>query len=101
MIRHVVLWKLDASYSEPEKAALLKEFRTRLLELKNHIAVLKQIDVYINDTEAAKGNFDIMLDTLFQTMNDVTTYQVHPQHVKVAEYVKNLKLQRAAIDFTI
>jgi hypothetical protein len=34
-------------------------------------------------------------------MEDLKTYQVHPEHLKVVEYVKTLNLKRAAIDYEI
>ena len=54
---------------------------------------------YVNDSEAPSVNYDIMLDTIFNSMNDLEEYQRHPAHMRVVEYIKSLKLQRAAIDY--
>jgi hypothetical protein len=99
MIKHIVLWKLDELYSESEKIKIRKEFHDKLFSLKNDIPVLVNIEVYMNSEKASATNYDIMLDTVFNTFDDLNTYQVHPAHVKVVEYVKSLRLQRAAIDF--
>jgi hypothetical protein len=101
MIKHVVLWKLDERYSDSEKHKIRQEFRERLYSLKNDIPVLLHIEVYLNSENSAAVNHDIMLDTVFNTFDDLTTYQSHPAHIRVVEYVKTLKLQRASIDFMI
>lgn len=99
MVKHVVLWKLDARYSDKEKEIIRSEFRQKLLRLKDQITVLLNIEVYLKSEQASESNFDIMLDTVFNSLDDLNTYQLHPSHIKVVEYVKSLKLQRAAIDF--
>ncbi|MBN1950137.1 MAG: Dabb family protein [Bacteroidales bacterium] len=100
MIKHVVLWKLDGSYPEKEKKSILKEMRSRLMALDRSITLIQHLEVYLNDQDASETNFDIMLDTVFNSLQDLETYQVHPDHLKVGEYLKGLKLQRSAIDFT-
>jgi hypothetical protein len=100
MIRHIVLWKLDDSYSEKEKKKILDDFRSRLLALDQKITVLLHIEVYLKDKSAQATNYDIMLDTVLNSMADLETYQAHPDHQKVGAYVRTLKAQRAAIDFT-
>jgi hypothetical protein len=99
MIKHIVLWKLDTSYSESEKTAILKTFKEKLLGLERKIPELKSITVNFNSKDASADNFDIMLETDFTGMNDLNTYQVHPEHLKVVEYVKSLKRERACLDF--
>lgn len=99
MIKHLVLWKFDESYTSEEKNNLMENMRDRLLALKDKISEIHEIQVYFNDDSAAAANFDIMLDTEFDSLDDLNAYQVHPEHVKVLQYVKSLKLQRAAIDY--
>ena len=99
MIRHIVLWKLDSEYSGTEKANIMTQLKTMLLDLKPKIHELKSIEVWFNSEKAGAANFDVMLDTSFGNMDDLDKYRIHPDHLKVAEYLKTLKLQRASIDF--
>lgn len=101
MIKHIVLWKLDDSYSFTEKENILKTFSEKLLGLSGKIDELKSLSVHINSKEASSGNHDIMLDTTFNNYIDMDAYQVHPEHQKVVDYVKTLKRHRACIDFEI
>lgn len=100
MIRHIVLWKLDESYSDRDKQKILDDFRSRLLDLGQKIAVLVHIEVYLRDKSTLSTDYDIMLDTVLKSQADLETYKYHPDHQKVVAYVRTLKAQRAAIDFT-
>jgi hypothetical protein len=99
MIKHIVLWKLDDGYSFTEKDNILKTFTEKLMGLSGKIDELKSLAVHLNSKEAASANYDILLETTFNSFVDLDAYQVHPEHQKVVEYVKSLKRQRACIDF--
>ena len=100
MIRHIVLWKLDESYSTEEKTTIKTELRNKLLGLKNLVPELKEIAVCFNEEKANSTNFDVMLESEFTSLDDLQAYVVHPEHVKVGNYLKTLNVQRAAIDFS-
>jgi hypothetical protein len=99
MIRHIVLWKLDDSYPADEKLKIKKQLKKMLLHLLDNIDELRHLEVNFNLEAAAPSNFDVLLDTEFESISDLKAYQVHPQHLKVVEYIKTLKLQRTAIDY--
>lgn len=99
MIRHIVLWKLDVSYSASEKNEILQTMQQKLRGLKDLIAQVKSLQVGVNDPSAPESNFDIMLDTTFDSLAALDEYQVHPEHIKVGAYIKSLKIQRSAIDY--
>ena len=101
MIRHIVLFKLDKSYSDEEKLKFIKEIHVQLMALNTTIDELKTINVYANSKKASQENYDIMLDTTFDNFKDMEKYQKHPEHQKVVSFMKTLKLQRAGIDFEI
>lgn len=100
MIKHIVLWKLDDSYAPAEKDAIKIALRRKLLDLKEDISEILQIEVYIKSPEAPPKHYDLLLDTIFNSMEDLATYQSHPSHQKVVKYIQTLKLQRAAIDYS-
>jgi hypothetical protein len=99
MIRHIVLWKLDDSYSSDEKIKIKKQLKDMLLNLLDYIDELRSLEVNFNSEKAAPDNFDIMLNTNFDTLEDLKKYQVHQKHLKVVEYIKTLKLKKVAIDY--
>lgn len=99
MVRHIVLFKLAdeaEGRSKAENALIIKE---RLEELKNTIPVIRKIEVKINLSEASADNHDVILESEFDTLEDVRTYAVHTEHIKVGEFIAKVRTSRAAIDY--
>lgn len=44
-------------------------------------------------------NFDAMLTVVTENEDDLNAYKVHPEHQKVASYVKKVTSGRAAVDY--
>ncbi len=97
MINHVVLFKLKEFPAE-EKTGILAELKSKLEGLRNKIEVLKYIEVGVNH-EVESNSFDLVLISHFETMDDLETYRVHPEHVKVAARIGEVVVARAAVDY--
>jgi hypothetical protein len=97
MINHVVLFKLK-DYSEAEKPALIAEMKSLLEGLKGKIDELKFIEVGVN-YELNSNNYDVVLLSHFNSVDDLNKYRIHPEHKKVLVRFAELKLERAAVDF--
>jgi hypothetical protein len=82
--------------TKTENALIIKE---KLEALKESIPVIRKMNVFVNGDNAPAGNHDIVLDSEFDTMDDVKAYAVHPEHVKVAEFIGKVRTGRAAIDY--
>ena len=99
MIKHIVLFSLAETAegkTKTENALIVKE---KLEALKSAIPEIRKMEVFINSENAPDGNYDIVLDSEFGTMDDLKTYAAHPEHVKVAEFVSKVRTGRAAIDY--
>lgn len=99
MIKHIVMWKLDDGYSAKEKEKITEEFKQRLIQLDGKIPQLQKVAVHLNSEEADKSNFDILLDTLFYSIEDLNAYAIHPEHLKVVEFASTFKKVRSCIDY--
>jgi len=98
MISHVVLFKLKEFENEDQKAVVRNKIKNALLSLKGAIKELKYIEIGQN-YQLNSPSFDICLITHFESLEDLDAYQVHPEHIKVAEMVKTNVSARAAVDF--
>lgn len=98
MINHVVLFKLKEFQSAQEKDEALATFKSMLLNLKNFIPELKHIEVGTNHPNAAPA-FDLCLISHFENLEDLDIYKVHPEHIKVVDFVKTVTTDRAAVDY--
>ena len=72
--------------------------------IKSKVSVLVDeivdINVYINGLETS--NADLMLDSTFNSVQDLKAYAVHPAHVDVANrIVRPHTSQRSCLDFEI
>lgn len=97
MLNHVVLFKLK-EYPEAEKREVLAQIKEALEGLNGKIKELKYLEVGLNHELDAKS-FDVCLISHFENSGDLAAYQVHPEHLKVTELVRNTTVSRAAVDF--
>ena len=98
MINHVVLFKLKKYESESEKQNVIGSIEDALLGLLSKIDELKFIEVGVNYELASKSH-DVCLITHFETVEQLDSYRIHPEHLKVAELIGQHAVERAAVDF--
>lgn len=99
MIKHIVFFKLADNAEGRTKAENALFIKSELENLKNSIPQIKFIEVGINSAEAPVGNFDIALNSEFESMADLDTYQAHPDHKRVAAYIGKVRTDRACVDY--
>ena len=90
MIRHIVMWKFREGTEEKAD-----EFLTKLAALDGVIPQLKKCEVARNIGE---GNYDAVLVSEFESMDDLNTYKVDPRHVAVSDICKSIRADRVAVD---
>ena len=96
MIKHVVMWKFKAESKEEN----LQKAREMLLALVDIIPEIKKMNVYF-DVSHTDMSADMMLDTEFLTLEDLNTYAVHPEHLKVSAFVRSVIESRVVLDSEI
>lgn len=97
-IRHVVSWKL-ATMDETERAHHAAGIKRGLESLPAVIPQLRYLQVGVN---AVPGdNFDVVLISDFETLDDIQVYQEHPAHCEVAAFIRSVVSSRAAVDYEI
>lgn len=99
MLKHIVVWKFKdqaEGRSRAENCALVRE---RLLALAGVIPEVKHMEVGI-DLGSIQGNFDLALIVETDNPDTLSAYANHPEHLKVADYIKKTAEQRVAVDFT-
>ena len=101
MLRHLVMWKLKdfaEGYPKEENALLLKH---RLETLPDHITEIRKVEAGINILNHGSGNYDVVLEMHFDNEEDLQSYQNHPKHLELGDWIKNIRLERVAIDYNI
>ncbi len=97
MLHHVILWKLDSSYTEEEKKKIMSNAKAELEALKGKIDGIVTITLSVD--ALSSSNADMMLDSTFTDKAAYETYRTHPAHVAVADkYIRPYSEVRLCYD---
>lgn len=96
MVKHLVFFRLK----EENKTENAKSIKKKLDSLKDKIPFIMEFEVGINEIKGERA-WDISLYSAFENMDDLNSYRVHPEHVKVVEYIAKYKTDAAAVDYTV
>ncbi len=92
MIKHIVMWKFKEGEEEN-----MKKFLEGLNELKGKIPEIKNLETGININP--KNEYDAILISEFENIEDLEKYKNDPRHVKVSNMCKEIRISRQAIDY--
>lgn len=92
MIKHIVMWKFKENEEEN-----MKKFLEGLNSLKTIIPEIKYMETGININP--KNEYNAILISEFETMEDLEKYKNHPEHIKVSNLCKAIRIDRQAIDY--
>lgn len=96
MIVHIVMFK----FKEENKALNLAKAQAKLEKLEELIEGLKTMEVGINFTEADRA-MDLSLYSTFESLEELQNYAVHPEHLKVVEFIKEVTLESKVVDYIL
>ena len=91
MIRHIVMWKFRPG-TEAEQAGFLEGLRG----LQGVVPQLKRSEVAVN---VGKGNYDAVLVSEFDSLEDLEAYKNDPRHKAVSALCKSIREDRVAVDY--
>lgn len=94
MLKHVVMWRIrDPRIHGPRLKALLEA-------LPAVVPGIRTLEVGINEI-ADESAADVVLYSAFDDEAALAAYQRHPEHLKVAEFLKPLRLERRVVDYRV
>ncbi len=97
MLKHIVMWKFidGCGNTKDENVEIAKSGLEALPEV---VPTLKKITFIKNAVECDR-NFDALLIVETENEADLQAYKVHPEHQKVAAFIKEVTENRGAVDF--
>jgi hypothetical protein len=98
MVKHIVMWRLKdsaAGASKEENAIKLKESLEALRQVIDDIVSL-EVEINFNSSPAA---FDVVLHSEFRDEEGLKAYQKHPEHLKIVDFVGEIRSDRAVVDY--
>ena len=100
MVKHVILWTLKETDSPEELERIKQGIKEGLEGLKGQIPGLVEIRVHTNPL--AGSNCDLMLDSVFENVEALRGYSVHPAHVAVADgKVRPFTASRTCLNYEV
>ncbi|HEY5652942.1 MAG TPA: Dabb family protein [Pontiella sp.] len=96
MIKHIVMWAFKDEVVEADKL----EMKRQLEALKGVVPSLLNIEVGL-DIVGSDASRDMVLYSEFSSLDDLRAYAVHPEHLKVVEFVKPLVCERHVVDYEV
>ena len=101
MVKHVVSWKIKEFAEGRDKSSNLLWMKELLLSLIEKVPSIDSLEVGFNSAKADPANFDIILITTHGSFKELESYQKHPEHVKMAKIIGELRESRSCVDFEI
>ncbi len=117
MIKHIVLWRLKDHALGASKQDNAEKLKALLEALRDTVKEIKHLEVGINAQASAQAAvasgvvdpslrspapcMDVALYSEFSSWDDLDAYQKHPEHLKVAGFVQEVRLERHVVDYEI
>lgn len=98
MIKHIVLWKLKNSAEGATKEENIKKMKAGLEGLKAKVPGIRHLEVGINMV-SSDAAYDVALYSEFVGEKDLDSYQKHPEHLKIADFIGKIRESRVVIDY--
>ena len=96
MITHIVMWKLKENAEGGSKAENMVKLKTMLEALPAVIDGIIKFEVGININPTG---FDLALYSVYESLEALDAYQIHPEHLKVRDFVKSITDGRSVVDY--
>src|SRR3989304_6499516 len=100
MIKHIVMFRIKESALGRSKNENLQELKILLESLQEKIPVVKSLEVGINMGKSASAS-DIALYSEFDDMKALEDYRIHPEHVKIVEFIDKVCSERRVANYDV
>lgn len=99
MVKHIVMFRFFDEISAEERQAKVQEIKEKTEALVEQIDGIRQLQVFIVPVGTSTHSF--MLEGLFESVEALDCYQVHPAHLAVGAIIKGVAGERACFDYEV
>ena len=100
MIKHIVMFKFKKYAESNNKLGNMQMAKVKLEALPAKINEIKFFEVGVNFSDANVA-YDLVLVSEFLSKEALFSYQKHPEHVQVADFVHKVCESRILVDYVI
>ncbi len=94
MVVHIVMFQ----FKESHKQANMIQAKQMLEALMGAVPTLRSIDVGVNFSEEERA-MDMSIITTFESRAGLEAYAVHPEHLKVVDFIKQVVAYSKVVDY--
>ncbi len=94
MLVHIVMFQ----FKDENKEANLAQVKIMLEALPSKIGALKSMEVGI-DMSRSERSFDLVLTSMFDDQEGLSTYAIHPEHLAVVSVIKEVTSLSKVVDY--
>ncbi|MCG8632445.1 MAG: Dabb family protein [Desulfobacterales bacterium] len=98
MINHIVMWRFKDTARGKTKTENMAEFAAMLENLVGIIPQIRHLEVGTNVIDSDTAS-DVVLNSRFDSLEDLDLYNTHPEHQKVIALAKEVVAERRAVDY--
>lgn len=100
MIKHIVVWRFKDQALGATKAENLARAKAAIETLRESVPSVRHLEVGV-DIRADHDPSDLAVYCEFDSVEDLQAYQTHPEHVRVAKLVGEMRETRAVVDYEV
>ncbi len=97
MLKHIVMMRFKSTELHTKQGQMSK-LKQMLENLKKTIEVVDFLEVGFNLSSRPTA-FDLILQTHFKGEKELDLYRVHPEHLKVLNYIREVISETAVVDY--
>jgi hypothetical protein len=94
MITHIVIFK----FKEENKEENIQKAKELLMGLLGTVPTLQSIEVGCNFADEQRA-MDLSIITKFDSINNLNQYAIHPEHLTVVEFIKQVVEYSKVVDY--
>ncbi|MEA1952959.1 MAG: Dabb family protein [Campylobacterota bacterium] len=94
MIVHIVTFE----FKEENKKANIIQAKQMLENLMGAVPTLRSMDVGVNFSTESRA-MDLSIITVFESREGLDAYAVHPEHLKVVDFIKTVVEYSKVVDY--
>jgi hypothetical protein len=98
MIRHIIMFKLTDVKDDDDRLQKVSKIKATFSPLRNILNVVESYEVAIN-SKKTDFSYDLAIISEYNTWEDLEIYLNHPEHQNAISLCKDIKKEKAVVDY--
>ncbi|NOQ24839.1 MAG: hypothetical protein GQ564_05700 [Bacteroidales bacterium] len=98
MIRHIIMFKFTDVLNDSNRLSKAEKMKSSFSQMKSLINVVKSYDVKVN-MKKTDFSYDVVIQSEYDSWEDLDIYLKHTEHQKAIAMCKDIKKEKAVIDY--